>query len=189
MPVNLSTFLGTTYQGIQGVQGTTGTQGILGAQGTTGTAGNNGGVPYTFSTTVTDADPGNGVIRYNNATIGAVNTIFIDNNDSNSNVQTTWYDSWDDSTNPNQEGYLVIQGAAAGSTVVNIWSVTGAVTVAAGYYKIPVAHISGSIPTNGESITVYFSRTGNQGSQGVQGVAGSGGSGGSIELLEVMLFV
>jgi hypothetical protein len=160
-------------QGAQGAQGPQGTQGVQGAQGAQGSAGTNGtngtkgGVPYTFSTTITDADPGNGVIRYNNATIGSVSTIFIDNNDSNSNVQTTWYDTWDDSTNT-QKGYLVISGASSTSTVVNVWSVT-AVTVASGYYKITVSHISGSLPTNGEALSLEFSRTGNVGAQGSAG--------------------
>ncbi len=160
-------------QGAQGAQGPQGTQGVQGAQGAQGSAGTNGtngtkgGVPYTFSTTITDADPGNGVIRYNNATIGSVSTIFIDNNDSNSNVQTTWYDTWDDSTNT-QKGYLVISGASSTSTVVNVWSVT-AVTAASGYYKITVSHISGSLPTNGEALSLEFSRTGNVGTQGSAG--------------------
>ena len=57
---------------------------------------------------------------------------------------------------------------------MNVWSITGAVTVAAGYYKIPVAYILGSLPTNGAALTVQFSRTGNQGSQGVQGAIGPG---------------
>lgn len=36
MPVNLSTFLGTTYQGVQGVQGVTGPQGVQGTIGAQG---------------------------------------------------------------------------------------------------------------------------------------------------------
>ena len=171
--------------GAQGSSGAQGTQGTQGLQGTTGTTGNIGGVPYTFSTIITDTDPTNGKIQYNSGTIGAVSFIYIDNNDANSDVQTTWYDTWDDSTNPNQEGYLIIQGAAAGSTVVNVWSITGAVTVASGYYKIPVAHISGSLPADGAALAVSFSRTGNQGSQGtsgaqgVQGISGSQGTQGT----------
>ena len=128
-----------------------------------GAQGNKGGVPYTFSTTTTDADPGSGVIRYNNATIASVTQIFVDNLDALGNTQTAWYDTWDDSTNPGQEGFLTIQGNATGSTLVNIFSVTGAVTVASGYYKIPVAYVSGSLPTNTASIAVEFSRTGNAG--------------------------
>jgi hypothetical protein len=135
-----------------------------------------GGVHYTFSTNTTDADPGNGTIRYDSGSIGSVTFIYIDNNDTNSNVQTTWYDTWDDSTNPSQKGYLTIQGTSGGSTIVNVWSITGTVTVAAGYYKIPVINLSGSIPANGDKIAVSFSRTGNIGSPGAQGAQGSPGA-------------
>ena len=162
--------------GAQGNVGSQGSQGTQGTQGTIGSTGNTGGVPYVFSTTITDSDPGNGTIQYNSGTIGSVSFIYIDNNDANSDAQTTWYDTWDDSTNPNQKGYLIIQGSASGSTTVNVWSITGAVTVASGYYKIPVAHISGSLPTNGATLAVQFSRTGNQGSQGVSGTQGVQGA-------------
>jgi hypothetical protein len=68
---------------------------------------------------------------------------------------------------------LTIIGASASSTIVNVWSITGAVTVASGYYKIPVSHISGSLPANTTALSVQFSRTGNQGTQGIQGITGT----------------
>ena len=42
-----------------------------------------------FSTTITDTDPGNGIVQYNSGTISSVNTIFIDNLDQLGNTQTT----------------------------------------------------------------------------------------------------
>jgi len=42
MPVNLSTFLGTTYQGTQGTQGVTGPTGSTGSTGATGAQGTTG---------------------------------------------------------------------------------------------------------------------------------------------------
>ena len=137
------------------------------------TTGPKGGIQYQFSTTTTDADPGNGFIRYNSGTIASVAFIYIDNLDSNGNTQTAWYDTWDDSTNTSQEGYLYIQGNNPSSTVVNIFSITGAATIVSGYYKIPVSYVSGSLPANTESISVSFVRTGNQGAQGTVGAQGS----------------
>ena len=84
-------------QGTAGAQGATGTagaqgaQGTAGSQGTGGTTGSRGGVPYTFSSTTTDSDPGLGVIRYNNIAIPSVTQIFFDNSDSNNNTQFSWY--------------------------------------------------------------------------------------------------
>ena len=165
---------------VSGTQGTTGTQGIQGILGA------KGGVPYTFSTTITDTDPGTGVIRYNNATIGSVTKIFIDDTDSLSNTQTGWYDTWDDSSNTTSEGNLYITSASSSGTTVNTFIVT-AVTVATGYYKIDVTFVSGSLPTDAVALAVNFSRTGDKGvqgltgtaTQGIQGLTGGAGAGGA----------
>jgi hypothetical protein len=167
------------YTGSQGVIGYTGSQGIQGVIGYTGSQGNLGGAPYVFSTTVTDADPGNGAVRYNNAAIASVTFIYIDNLDNFGNTQTTWYDTWDDSTNT-LKGFLTIMSAASGSTTVNVFRITGTVTVAAGYYKIPVTYVSGALPTNTAVMTVTFARAGDLGYTGSQGVIGYTGSQGVI---------
>jgi hypothetical protein len=77
-------------------------------------------------------------------------------------------DTFDDSTSPN-EGYLLLTSAANNQ---NIFAVTGAVTVAAGYYKIPVSFVAGAIQVNGLNWYLTFSRTGDLGSQGPQGPQG-----------------
>jgi len=167
---NLWVYDGTTWNDVGSV---TGPQGVQGVQGTQGIIGIRGGVPYTFSTTITDADPGNGVIRYNNATIGSVTQIFIDNTDSLSNTQTGWYDTWNDSTNTTSEGYLYITSASSSGTTVNVFNVT-AVTVASGYYKIDVDYISGSLASDADILAVNFTRTGDRGLQGITGAGTQG---------------
>ncbi len=166
----------TGFVGSQGVTGFTGSQGIQGVTGFVGSTGDKAGVKYTFSTVITDADPGNGVISYNNAVVGSVTNLFIDNIDAAGITQTTWYDTWDDSNNSVDRGYIYITGNLAGSNVVNVFRVTGAVTVATGYYKIPVAYVSGALPANATVVQVSFSRTGNLGFTGSQGVVGFTGS-------------
>lgn len=140
--------------------------GLQGPTGNTGATGDRGGVPYTFSTTITDADPGNGFIRYSSGTIGSVNNIYIDNLDQLGNTQTTWYDTWDDSTNPGVEGYLYITSASSSGTLVNVFSVTGLVTAATGYYKIPVAYVSGTLPANNAILSINYTRAGDRGATG-----------------------
>ncbi len=130
--------------------------------GSTGSTGTRGGVPYTFSTLTADEDPGNGFIRYNSATIGSVSQIFIDNLDHLGNTQTGWYNVWDNSTN-SQKGYLTIVAGSPSDTVVNVFSVTS-ITPATGYYKINVAFVSGTRPTDNTLLAINFSRTGNVGS-------------------------
>src|SRR6056300_1468586 len=56
--------------GTSGTNGTNGTSGTSGTSGSSGTSGEKGGVEYNFSTDTTDSDPGNGIIKYSNATIG-----------------------------------------------------------------------------------------------------------------------
>jgi hypothetical protein len=134
---------GTATQGATGTatQGATGTatQGATGTatQGATGATGDKGGVPYTFNTSTSDSDPGTGLFRFNNATIGSVTQIFIDNLDIQNISQTDWYNTWDDST-ATVKGYLVLQERTGTAFDKNIWAVT-AVTAATGYYKITVS--------------------------------------------------
>lgn len=153
--------------------------GDLGATGINGAAGATGlrdGAAYTFSTTVTDADPGNGVLRYNNAAIASVTFVYIDNLDTAGNTQTAWYDTWDDSTSPTR-GYLTLQSSTAAGTVVNTFRITGTVTVAAGYYKIPVVFVSGTLPANATGLVASFSRNGDMGATGATGIGASGATG------------
>jgi hypothetical protein len=163
-------------QGVQGVQGTQGVQGIQGIQGpqgiqgTIGTTGIRGGVQYTFGASTADSDPGAGNLRFNNATKASITFIYIDILDETGANMTNWYDTWDDSTS-SIPGYItVITNTGSDASV---FQVTGAVISAAGYYKIPVAWVSGTIPTAGSTtLLLSFNRTGDLGTQGTQGTQG-----------------
>ena len=78
--------------------GSTGATGSTGSQGPDGV----GGLPYTFSTTTSDADPGAGQIRLNNGTLGSVSEIYIDDSTSASGNPdvSAFILTWDDSTRP-----------------------------------------------------------------------------------------
>ena len=136
-----------------------------GPQGDVGPQGPRGGISYTFSSTTSNSDPGSGIIRYNNSTIASVTSIYIDNLDSTSTNQTSWYSTWDDSTS-SVKGFLILQSYTISGTVNNIFKVTGNVTDQTGYYSIPVEHVSGSIPTNNDVLVVQFIRTGDVGQTG-----------------------
>jgi hypothetical protein len=170
--------------GVTGPTGATGPAGATGLQGSTGPAGtgDKAGVRYNFSTITTDSDPSNGVIRYNSTSISSVTQIFIDSVDVTTTSQTAWYDTWDDSNNTNRRGYLVIFGNAMNSTVVNIFQITGVVTAATGYYKIPVSYVSGSLPADATALVIQFSRTGDMGPTGPTGPVGVTGAIGATGL-------
>jgi hypothetical protein len=118
------------------------------------------GIEYIFDTAISDSDPGAGKVRFNNATIGSVTFIYIDNVDVSSVNQTAWYDTFDDSSSTVIKGQLVFNTYNLGTTVFQI---TGAVTVATGYYKIPVTYVSGTLPTVDAVLFASFYRAGDVG--------------------------
>jgi hypothetical protein len=74
---------------------------------------------------------------------------------------TGWYDTWDDSSSA-VPGYVTIT-TNTGSTT-SVFRVTGSVTAATGYYKIPVAWVSGTNPSGSiTTVLLSFSRTGDNG--------------------------
>jgi hypothetical protein len=156
--------------GPTGAAGATGATGSTGATGATGVSGN---VQYTFSTSTVDADPGSGIIRSNNTTGSAVTFLYISNYDANGNLRPTWYDTFDDSTST-VKGFIQLVSSAVAQT----YYVSGAVTVATGYYKIPVVWVNGNArPSNGVATYINFTRTGDIGSTGVTGPTGPTGLG------------
>jgi hypothetical protein len=140
--------------------------GNVGANGSNGTDGYDPGYRFTFSTTTTDSDPGAGTLRTDNATIGSVTQLYIDNADAGAASVTTWLDSLDDSTNAAHKGYLRLQ-KSGDPAVYAEFSVNGSVVDGTGYRKVPVAFVAsnGSF-ANSDVLVLTFSRTGNVGASG-----------------------
>jgi hypothetical protein len=138
-----------------------------GDKGDTGAAGQTAGVPLTSSTTTTDADPGTGLVRADNATFLSIANLFIDNVDANSVAITTWLDSLDDVSNANARGYIRFQ-EPTDPTVFMEFAVVGAVTDGGGYRKVPVSPISGDVPADATSLVAVFAPAGADGT-GVDG--------------------
>lgn len=125
-------------------------------------------VGWNFDTSTTDADPGDGDVRFNNATPASVTAIYFDNVDRDGTTQTTWLDTWDDST-ATIRGTLVIVPAATPSAKL-VYNVTGSIVDGTGYRKVTVSHIAGTtLPSSGAHLGVAFSRTGNNGTNGTNG--------------------
>jgi hypothetical protein len=150
--------------GTQGIQGPTGPTGPTGPAGTQGAR---GGVPYTFSTTITSADPGTGIFRFNSATIASVTQIYIDDSDASSTNVSAWIDTFDDSS-ASTSGYMVFDTAITSGSPI-IFRVTGAVTNLTGYRRVVVTYVSGSLPSNGANLVLNFSRSGDLGPTGPSG--------------------
>lgn len=117
-------------------------------------------IPYTFSTTTTDADPGNGILRLSAATQNTATVIRADLLGSDGNTYTGSLDIFDDSTST-IKGYIRLVHATD-ATKFLIFSVTSLASPS-GYKNITVTNISSSAASpfaNGDAIVLYFTRTG-----------------------------
>jgi hypothetical protein len=174
-------------QGVQGVQGTqgvqgqegVGTQGTLGTQGTQGVMGTSGGSTSNFNyradTVTTDSRPGDGEIRWNNATQTSATFLYVDHLNDNAvdiDVYLGLVKQYDN---------IIIQ-AKDNSNIYITYEVTGAVTVVSNsYVKIPVTSVgdggvgNNSFDTN-DAIELILFTTGLQGPIGAQGSVGPQGT-------------
>ena len=153
--------------------------GNTGATGPQGAAGKNTGLAMTFSNSTSDADPGAGKVAFNHGTTSSVTQIFVDDVDDSSATVSSFVQSWDDVSNTTARGILLITKETDPS-VYGLFKVTGAVTNASGYSKVPVTHVvsNGSF-SNSDGIQVSFAYSGADGATGATGAAGSDGSDGS----------
>jgi hypothetical protein len=124
-----------------------------------GNTGMMGGVSMQYSTTTADADPGAGFIRFNNTSLNSATIMYVDDSDGTTDV-SAWVQSWDNS-NSGSRGFVTVAGNPNPSSPLVIYKVTGAVTDASGYTKIPVAYVSGSTSiSNNAEVSVSFSPAG-----------------------------
>ncbi|GAB3416616.1 hypothetical protein NX774_12255 [Massilia agilis] len=120
-------------------------------------------IPYTFDATTTDADPGAGKIRFDNATQSSTTTLRLDLVGSNGVDYTPLLDSFDASTSA-VKGQLRIEKAADPTKFI-AFNVTGR-AAPAGYRNIAVSYvgISGANPfATGDALILKFQRTGDKG--------------------------
>jgi len=146
-----------------------GPQGIQGVQGIHG-----GGMTarYSYSSTLTNADPGAGFLRGNNATFASSTQLYVSNTNGSSAAFGAALDTFDDSTSTSLRGHIQITSESDPSKFA-IFAVTGAVTANTGYKTIAVAPVaSNGTFANNEAMVLSFVRTGNLGNTGAQGAHG-----------------
>jgi hypothetical protein len=137
-----------------------------GNAGTNGTDGFQPGYRLTFSTTVTDADPGAGTFRLNNALFASVTQLFIDNLDAAGADITAWLDALDDATSA-VKGVLRIEQIGV-PTTYREFRVTGTIVDGTGYRKVPVQPVANNgTLANGASVAMTWFRSGDAGSASI----------------------
>lgn len=123
-------------------------------------------IPYTFSTTTTDSDPGAGTLRLDNATQNTATTIRADLVGADGSTWTSLIDTFDDSTST-IKGYIMLM-KAGDATKWLLFSVS-ALASPSGYKNISVTIVSSSAANpfaNGDSLILKFTRNGDAGSVG-----------------------
>ena len=150
--------------GDKGTTGDTGSTGSTGSTGATGASGTNSQLAMTWSSSTSDADPGAGKIAFNHATLSSVSILYVDDADDASADITSYVQSWDDVSNAEARGIVTVTKEGTPSTYAT-FKVSGAVTDASGYTKVPVTHVvsSGSF-SNTDGVGVHFSYSGADGS-------------------------
>ena len=145
-------------------------------------------IPYTFSTTTTDSDPGAGILRLDNATQNTATTIRIDLLGADAATYTGLIDAFDDSSSV-VKGQIVLQklGDATKWLAFNLTALASP----SGYKNLTVANIASSAASpfaNGDSLILKFTRNGDKGDIGaaiaaylkVRDEKASGTNGGNI---------
>lgn len=134
--------------GITGPTGPTGAKGFVGRH-------------FTFDATTSDADPGSGTFRLNNASLASVTGGFFDNLDINGASVTGWFDMFDDNNDTARRGIIEIIDISD-ETNFAIYLVTGSVVDGTGYRKLTLSHRASNGTLAGEC-TVAFYQAGDKG--------------------------
>jgi hypothetical protein len=165
-------------QGFQGTQGATGSQGSQGFQGTSGASSAGGDTQlFFFNTNTADSDPGDGYLKFNNATYSSVTQMFVDLLNSSLVDVTGWLESLDNFGSSINRGTIKIYK----KTDVNTFATfifTGSVTTATGYRKFSVTYQddSGTTFSLNDEVAFTFAFAGPAGAQGFQGFQGNQGN-------------
>lgn len=126
-------------------------------------------IPYTFSTTTTNSDPGSGNLRLNNATQTSATAIYADLLDALATDWTAVLDIFDDSTSTIKGMIRLVKADDISKWL--IFDVTALVSPS-GYREITVTNVAGSTASpfaNADSIVLCFTPTGDKGTAGVSG--------------------
>lgn len=119
-----------------------------------------GAVSYVLdTTTVTDADPTSGKIKFDAADPSDADNIFISKTDADGNTNTAWINHLDDSNTGTDRGRIIIRSQADANALA-FYRISGPVVDATGYCKIPVVAIEATTFPDEDAVIVGFTPSG-----------------------------
>lgn len=119
---------------------------------------------YSFDTTTTDADPGAGKIRFNNATPASATEIYIDLTDTYTADLTSFIDSWGTTGSAGKRGILQLRRIDLNRPQIRMFFMITEVVNATGYRKLTVQHLgSDSTFSANDLVSIVFTPAGPDG--------------------------
>jgi microcystin-dependent protein len=120
------------------------------------------GVPYTFDSATSAADPGAGKLRLNNAALNSATAMYISETGANAEPLGPYLDTFDDSM-ATIKGRLHIYKIGAVGTF-GIYSLTGSVTDSGDYKSLTLSHITsnGSFSAGDDISLLYYGNGGDE---------------------------
>lgn len=134
--------------------------------GDSGSAGPNTGYAFKWSTGTTDADPGSGYVRANNASPASATYLYVSKLSADGASLATRIAEWGASTSTVKGTIRLFSVSNAGNEIN--YRITGAAVDATTYYKIPVSdgEVTGSLSADAV-LAASVTRTGDAGNNGV----------------------
>lgn len=131
------------------------------------------GTGLRFAASTSDSDPGAGIFRLNNATLGSVTAVYIDNESNNGATITAWLDSFDNGGSALDRGTLQIEQSDGDAFFLA--RVTGSIVDGTGYRKVTVTPLATVGTFDPDAIcSITFARAGTDGAVSGPGSAVSG---------------
>lgn len=121
------------------------------------------GLDYAFDTGTSDANPGSGLLRFNNATLGSATVMYINKTGRNGESLGTLIGTWDDASATHRGHGRVFD--INDRTKYIEFDLNGSLTDATTYWKVPLSNVAGgTTPASGAILDVVFARAGDSGS-------------------------
>lgn len=120
------------------------------------------GVPYTFDSGTSAADPGSGKLRLNHATPSSATAMYISETGANAEPLGPYLETWDDS-NATVKGRLHFYKIGAVGTFA-IYALSGTVTDSGAYKSLTLSHVTsnGSFSAGDAVSVLYYANGGDE---------------------------
>jgi len=154
-------------------QGNKGEKGDLGSKGEQGAFGG-ASFEFIYTNLTSNTEPGNGLLRFNNASLSSATLLFIDQEDGSGANTYGYLQAIDDSTSSVKGTFTITE--VANNDNFAYFSITGTHGHYTHYFELPIIFLTGPASfSNNTPVAITFARTGDAGDKGTTGEKGQKG--------------